>query len=292
MPKSERQRQKKADAKKRRGRELKAKGAKRDRMNQALDDFRRKAPMIKRFLKQRGHEWKFYDFLDSYADALRHEIAQAPKQCPSLLGVYEVEDDDYYTSDHGSLLASLGFSGLKQLFFNGKDVGEDYTAKDKKSNINGSTTAFRDDSDQLRTLVLIRKRVANVSTTDSKYVFKLFALFHELGHVTDWEQGIHLREGDVAVLDAEVYAHEFGLRKLMEGDYRAALSTVLPAFEGLQTANDFRKKVADRIVESDLFVECQECAKENWGDYLDAEDASETELLQAAGTLSELKKFC
>lgn len=278
MAKSERQHQKKADAKKRRERKRKAEQAKRAQLHETFADFRRKAPMIKQLLKQRGYEQKFYDFLDSYVEAFKREAAQAENDFPSLLGVHEVEDEEYYATDQSPLFARLGHSGLTQVFFIGTDVDEDYLARDRKSNINGTTIALRDEANQLKTLVLIRKRVANVSNTDIKCAFKLIALFHELGHVKDWEQGIHLKEGDVAILDAEVYAHEYALHKLMQGDYRAALNTYLPAFEGLQRETDYRKVVADRVVGSDIFVQCEECAKMNWSDHLDADDPSAAKL--------------
>ena len=286
MAKSERQRQKKADAKKRRDRKRKAKEDQRSHTNQTLADFRRQAPAIKQFLKQRGYEWKFYDYLDSYRDAFEREIGRALQKCPSLLGVHEVDDDDYFATNHDAILTKLGLAELRQVFFNGTDVANDYLAKDKKSNVNGVTVAYRDGEEELKTLVLIRKTVPNELNVEAKYALKLIALFHELGHVKDWEQGIHLKEGDVAVLDAEVYAHEFGLRKLMEGDYRAALNVLLPALEESQKTKDYRKKVADRIVGSDLFVKCQECAKENWSDYMDGEDVSAAELMR--GNFREL----
>ena len=77
MPKSERQRQKKADAKERRDRKRKTREAQRAQTNQTLAGFRRKAPMIKRLLKKLGHEWQFYDYLDSYRDAFDREKSKA-----------------------------------------------------------------------------------------------------------------------------------------------------------------------------------------------------------------------
>lgn len=291
MAKSDRQRQKKADAKRRQDRAHKLKQAERDKHKATLDDFRRKAPMIKRFLKQQGHEHRFYDFLDSYIDAFQREAGNAVKQFSSLLGVREVDDGQYYGGHDGTFAASLGYTGLTQVFVKTTDVGDEYLAEDRKSNVNGATVAFRDSVGSLRTLVMIRKTVPNVAVTEFKYAFKLIALFHELGHVGDWENAINLKDGDVAILEAEVYAHQYAMRRLLEGDYRQALSTYLSSLEELTKGDGYRKNVAARLVGSELFAECREFVKTTWHDYLNTEDATARDLLDAAGAASELMRF-
>ena len=288
MTKSDRQRQKKADAKKRSERKHQLRQVEREQYNATLAVFRRKAPVIKRFLKQQGHEQKFYDYLDSYIDAFRREASGALQRFPSLLGVHEVDDRDYYAADDGGLAGKLGYLGLTLIRFKTTDVDDDYLAEDRKSNVNGVTMAFRDQAGTLRTLVLIRKIVPNVLVTDIKYAFKLVALFHELGHVADWETGINLRDGDVAILDAEVYAHEYAMRRLMESDYRQALGTYLSALEKLTAGGDYRKAVADRLIGSELFVKCRECVKTTWSDHLSTDGLPPRELLEVAKALSAL----
>lgn len=291
MAKSERQRQKKVDAKRRRDRAHRMKQAQNNDTRATLQDFRRKAAMLKRFVKQRGHEQKFYDFLDSYTDAFYREAGNAVAQLSSLLGIHEVEDRRYYGDHDGAFAASLGYMGMTQVFVTPTDVGDEYLAADRKSNVNGATVAYRDNTGTLKTLVLIRKVVPNVTMTECKYAFKLIALFHELGHVGDWEQGVNLREGDVAIFDAEVYAHLHALRRLMEGDYRTAISCYLPALQKLTVADGYQKVVADRVVCSPLFAQCEEFAKTNWSDYLNTEGMTQGELTKAAGSLSELQQL-
>lgn len=291
MAKSEREKQKKADAKKRQEQKRRATKAKRTETQNTILSMRKNAAATKRILRQKGYDWKHYDFLDSHRDAFIQESQQAVKDHPSLLGVHEIEDKDYFEKDHGPLIASLGHTGLKQLFFHATDVGEDYTAEDRKSNMSGSTTAYHDESGNLRTLILIRKTVKGFPVTDMKYAVKLSALFHELGHVADWEQGIHFGKGDVSVLDAEAYAHEHSLWKLMEGNYRVALATLLTAILDLQKERDYRREVAARLAETELFMKCQECVKTNWSDYLDTEGMSATDLRRAIGSVSAMEKF-
>ena len=138
---------------------------------------------------------------------------------------------------------------------------------------------------------MIRKTVPNVAVTEFKYAFKLIALFHELGHVGDWENAINLKDGDVAILEAEVYAHQYAMRRLLEGDYRQALSTYLSSLEELTKGDGYRKNVAARLVGSELFAECREFVKTTWHDYLNTEDATARDLLDAAGAASELMRF-
>jgi hypothetical protein len=247
--------------------------------------------MVKRFLKQRGCEQKFYDYLDSYIDAFHREAGSAVEQFTSLLGVHEVDDQQYYASCDGTFVASVGYTGLTQIFVKTTDVGDEYLADDRKSNVNGATVAFRDISGSLKTIVMIRRTVPKVSVTDFKYAFKLIALFHELGHVGDWEKAINLKEGEVAILEAEVYAHEYAMRRLMEGDYRQALGTYLSALEKLTKGTGYRKTVADRLVGSELFGECRDFTKTTWHHHLNTEEATTRALLNAAGSLSEVMRF-
>ncbi len=273
MVKSERQRQKKADAKKRRERKRKINEAEKAKTRETFAYLRKNAPMMRRELRRKGCDWKFYDGLDSTVDALEREKHQALKGFPSLLGIHEVDDDEYYATEQGPLLERLGLSGLDPVLFNGADVDVDYLACDRKSNINGITTAFRDEAGELKTLVLLRNKVPGELDRESKCALKLIALFHEIGHVADWEQGVNLREGDISVLDAEVYANKYSLQRLMDGDYRGALGILLRALEKTRIGQDYRRAVADRLAESGVFAKCQDFAKAKWQDYLDADEA-------------------
>ena len=97
-------------------------------------------------------------------------------------------------------------------------------------------------------------------------------MFHEIGHVQDWERGVNLREGDVRIVDAEVYANEFSLTKLMEGDYRISLSAFLASIEELQEGADHERQIGQRLIATKLFEQSKECVSRNWHDYLDCED--------------------
>ena len=163
---------------------------------------------------------------------------------------------DHYHKDSTAIAVKYGYTGLTHVCFNLKGVDDDYLVEDRKSTINGATIAFREATSTLRTLVLIRRTVVNVSRSEFKYAFKLIALLHEIGHVKDWEQGVNLKEGDVAILDAEVFANEYALRKLMEGDYRVALNTFMGALEkvrgGRRLPEDHRRPAGGNRVVSDV----------------------------------------
>lgn len=281
MVQTNHRRQKKADRKKRQERVKKIKQTQRDQKLAQLADFKAKAPIVKRFLKRHGHERKFYDFMDSYVDAFHRECQQAYGQLPSLLGIYEVTDDDYYRKHDGAFAAKLGHPGLTQIFFTFTDVDEDeYTANDRKSNVNGVTIGYRNPAGELKTIILIRRMVPAASLREIKYAFKIVALFHEMGHVQDLEKGLHLREGCVVIVDAEVYANQYAMQRLLDGDYQQALSTFLSAVEKLTKGDGYQRVVADRLIASGLFADCQEAAKGLWSEHLTLDGLSNEEIME------------
>lgn len=285
MAQSERRRQKKADAKKRRERDHGRKRADRDKQTLAIDGLRRKAPMLKHHLGQQGYRQNFYDYLDSYRDAFYREAGNAVQRSSSIVGVHVVDDREYYGNQDGGFAGRLGYPGLTQIFVTLSDVGNEYRAADRKSNINGITEAYRDETGALKTLVLIRNIVPDVELTECKFAFKLMALLHELGHVEDWEQGINLKEGDVAILDAEVYAHRHAMRRLMDGDYRSTLGCYLSAFRALPAAESYKRAVGERVVCLPEFAQCEEYAKDNWFNHLSIDSTMSHEMLEAMKAL-------
>ncbi len=58
-------------------------------------------------------------------------------------------------------------------------------------------------------------------------MIKLVVLFHELGHVDDIETGTNYGRHTVDPLEAEIYAHHFACRALINGKYRIALGWYL-----------------------------------------------------------------
>jgi len=255
-------------------------------MNEQFADLRKNAPSIKRLLKHKGCEQKFYDYLDDYREEFKRIADKAREEHPSLLGVHEIDDADYYAEDRGGLLQKFGYAHLRQIFVKAMDVDQEYLEISRRGTITGSTIALRDEAGNVRTLVFIRKSIGQQAHPQMKYAFKIVALLHEIGHVTDWEEGINLREGEVKMIDAEVYAHEFALERLMEGDYRASLDTYLSGLEDLRKERGCQRTIAERLVQTPLVQRCRECVKTNWSDHLDASDLTAQELVGAMGSLS------
>lgn len=283
MAKSERKRQKKADAKRRRDRKHHQKQAVRREASKTIEDFRKQRPMVMATLKKRGHQQEFYDFLDSYSDAFDRDAKEAVEQYLSLLGVYQVDDDAYYGEHDGAFAEGLGHPGLGQIFFSATDVDDEYLSEDRKLKINGVTIAYRDQEGSLKTIVLIRKVVPKSVISESKHICKIIALHHELGHVKDWENGIHLSDKTAtALIEAEIFAHEHAMQQLMDRDYRLALSTYLSSLKEHSNGKGYLKVICERLVESELYARCEVIAATNWYDHLDSDDWSRSELMELA----------
>jgi len=109
--------------------------------------------------------------------------------------------------------------------------------------------------------------------------------------VTDWEEAINLREGDVYILDAEVYAHEYAMLQMLDGDYRVALSYYLDQLEMFHRGTGYQKTVSDRILGTELFKQCKQCSEEQWSDHLAVEGLTEAEAAEAAQWASALSKL-
>jgi hypothetical protein len=277
MAKSEWQRQKKSAAKKRKNRKREAKKSRHEKLLKHLSACRQIAPQIKQYLIQHGHGQKFYDFLDSYEDAFEQEVGRAKQECPTLLGIHELDDADYYGQEPHGVAAKLGYSGLTPIFFMTGDDEKQYLDHYKKADISGNTIAFKDEGGNLRTLILIRKSAGGRSNLRNKYALKIVALLHEIGHVKDREEGINFKvdNNKISIVDAEVFAHEYALHALLEGDYRESLKSYLAAFEKLRTSVGLDKIIALRLLESELFQRCKEHVKTNWLNYINPEELSQ-----------------
>jgi hypothetical protein len=270
MAKSERHRQRKAERKNRKEREKSVRRREYGDFLQQIASFRNRSVQIKQFLVQRGLGQKFYDYLDSYADAFQREVTHAKQEYPTLLDVHELDEADYYTQDVQHVIARLGYTGLKQLFVRADDLDEEYLASDRRSNISGYTVAFRNEQDDLRTIIFIRRSTGGGSNVLVKYALKIVALLHEIGHVKDWEQGINFgaNEDIRSIADAEVFAHEYALGALLEGDYRESLKMYLDALEKLSITSGLQKDIAIRLMESEVFRRCKDGVKLTWRDHI------------------------
>lgn len=220
-----------------------------ERLKATFDEFHRKGVYIKRVYRQRGVDLPFYDYYDSYYDEFARVVSQAKAAYRSLMDVVELEDRDYFEADRSALAP-----GMDQIFWHTEQEQNGYGtgSGSDESNINGYTNAFRDRDGRVRTLVVIRKSIPNSKPhREFKYILKLVALLHELGHVHDMEQQINFDHAAKTfdVIEAEVFAHLYSLRRMAEQNYYQCYTMLVDALKRYTTATNYLRDVATLTLE-------------------------------------------
>jgi hypothetical protein len=217
---------------------------------QSIRDFQRRAPAIKAALRKQGIELPFYDYLDSYPDEFRRIAAYAKAMYPRLLGVHEVERSVYeHIENHWR---DFGYEHLRQVFFNIDDAESEYLKRNKEANINGSMITFRDEHDGIHCAIVICKSVScSFEHSFYKYVVKIPALCHEIGHVHDLEHGSNfdVENEKLDVIEAEVSANLFALNLLAERNLQQSYNILANAMREAAGQTGYLGQVATKVVE-------------------------------------------
>lgn len=247
----------------------------------SINDFHAKAPYMKAILRQRGCDLPFYDFLDSYKDEFDKVVQLAMSEHHSLLGVYEVDDEVYANPERD--WSQFGHGKLQQIFFDIGDEFPDYGNRvEKQANLCGCMSAFLDSTNEMKTLILIRRSVSRTKlASDQKYAFKVAALLHEIGHITDLEQGInfdvHRKRFDV--VEAEVYANLYCLERLADRNLSVSFSMLYDALHDATKQPGYMAAVGMGVMER-----IPDYSLTEWNSFMDAPmTESEAKLIGAAG---------
>lgn len=169
----------------------------------------------------------FVDGRDSAAEALRREIKIAKADHPSLLGVFEYDYDPASPPTDSDRLRLAALSHMEQLVFSIDEGGHE---TGDESNVGGNTAYLRDRSGRVRTAVFLR-RAPGLDIEAMAYM-NLAILFHELGHVDDFERGAHIVIGqELDLVAAELYAHRHACRLLRNRGYKLSLAFWLDGIE-------------------------------------------------------------
>ena len=156
---------------------------------------------------------------DKYRNAFAAEVAAAMKCHPSIVLIERnVSAADWSLSDT-SLIERYRLGHLQHVTFEIDDGG--HTSGGAGS---GAVTLFFIDADGNKsTAILMRQKTS--PPTDSSAAIMLAILFHELGHVDDYEKGLSLRPGEpLDVVRSEFNAHMHCLRRLHLMNYQTALA--------------------------------------------------------------------
>lgn len=218
-------------------------------LRETFEMFRRTGPAIKDWCRKNGINLPFYEFYDSYYDEFQHIARQAMQSYPSLIAVTEVDDLAYFSQDRSAFSG-----GLTQIFWESEGVADGYAEQDRNVNINGLANGFKTADGALKTLVLIRRDVPGTKPhREFKYVLKVIALLHELGHIEDMEKEVNFdhKAKRFNMIEAEVYAHLYSLRRMAEWNYYHAYQMVVTGLreyaKGTTYLRDVSRITLDRL---------------------------------------------
>ncbi len=210
----------------------------------------------------------------SYEKEYQRVIRTAYKQHPSLLKIIECNDEEFYEMGTEMRLKHFDLEGYTEVALD--TIGEIDFSKDPTTSEEGKVneiwkrpegycvagfTSVIQFNKERRTIVFMRKETGGNGDTNVKAATKLSALFHELGHVDDFEKQINYSERTLNLVEAEVYAHHFACRKLVEGDYKILLGYFLHSLNELaKSDSEYVKVAASRVIASPEFVGYQNAA--------------------------------
>lgn len=205
-----------------------------------LIDPKRSPPWLKAYLKAKGCDLPFYDYLDSYEEEFQRIVALAKAEFPSLVHVRVINRDDGRC--HWSAAER---DGLTEIVFDGDEPDE------ALGFVSGRTECFADDQGVLRTLVwIVPSSNLSVQPNEAKYLFSIAPLLHEIGHVRDIERGIHfnIAAKTMSPVGADVSAHLFALETMAHRGLRQPYEIHLHGLNHAAAKDGNLAEVARRVL--------------------------------------------
>lgn len=220
-----------------------------ERENKQLREIRSNVLEKKAALKAKGCFLPFYDFLDSYEDEFKKVVAWARTEFRSLHDVFELLPDEMDND-----WKRLGLPGdWQQIFFKCDDEhAASYNDDDPNANLRGGAVGFLDFNNNLHTIIqVIKNPQFGKKHKEHKYAFKIPILFHEVGHVKDYEEKINFNhETKTAdLIEAEVFAHLFALKECYQRAYYISGDSWLASLMKHKDHTDYRGEVVRRVIE-------------------------------------------
>ena len=138
-------------------------------------------------------------FLGSYVDAYRRTSDTAVREHPSLVGIYECDDDIFYDPPVLRRFEWLSLGHLTPVILqsvnSSLNQGECCVGSHLKTQVGGHTYVLTDGNHRHTAILMRRDTGLTHSDRALAHMFKLASLFHELGHVSDFERGINYTYG-------------------------------------------------------------------------------------------------
>lgn len=153
-------------------------------------------------------------------DILRIAYERGRKDYPAILGIHECLPSTYRQPTN-TLLEKFGYGNWEQCFWDADDDEYLNYTNDGSGNFSGHVVLVEKD-DKQQTIVFLQRLSTSKQSTLRDQGLCFAELMHELGHVDDIVNGIHIkRDQHVDMSKAEEYAHWFALERLIEESDRA-----------------------------------------------------------------------
>ena len=201
---------------------------------------------------------RFLEGLDSYEKEYRKLLRQPLVK--GLLGVYELEDDEFYNLSADERLQRVGLHGCSAVYYDVEYDNQPTSAGKQLAAATACTSVVRDAKGRLRPAILMRKSFRSDASGDegeesrlqTRYAVKLLVLLHEQGHAQDIMLGTNYdhRAQKLDIIGAELFAHSFVCTQAKKRNYRLALGIYLGDLEQkLGSEAEYQRIVAKRFFE-------------------------------------------
>lgn len=222
-------------------------------------------------------EWndRFLDRLGSYATEFDRLRRRPPIR--SLVGIYELEDEEFYDLTTEQKLTALRLSGMSNLLYDCEYDNEAGTIGRTASGT-GYAAPLRVDGQGVRPIIFLRRRVEVDSGSDVDAgmrnevaaTTRLVVLLHELGHAEDIERGVNFDHATLKLdlVSAEAYAHRFACDFARMHNYRLAIRHYLGGIDNhLKSETEYVRLAAERFVETTDVAGLKVFADQVWSEH-------------------------
>ena len=202
------------------------------------------------------HSERFDPAKDKYVDTLAKAIKEEQYRHRSLLKIAEITPEQVSSP---TLLQDADLDEYTQILwdFNGNDKTAYFKKQGTgKALLGGVTNFLLGPNNEQRTVAFIW--MAKNGTDEVEAIIKLGLLYHEMGHVDDFEKGINIiADGEYDICESELYAHHYACRQLRAKNHRAVMSWYLGGLiENLLNSNIcLVQRVAKQFVASPAYRE-------------------------------------
>jgi hypothetical protein len=209
------------------------------------------------------------EFCGPYVPEYIRVCDEAKRTHPSLLAIVECDDAEFFEMDSAARIQHFGFAEFRLVIFEATgqiDFDSDPSTKDGRLNailrrpdgagLAGSMEVVTDGVSQRRTIVFMRRLTGTADgEPEVAHALKLTALLHEIGHITDFEQGLHFRDSTIDVVASEVFAHKYACNEMIRRKYLMPLGYYLDSLRKMaESESEYIKHAAKQVIASNDYI--------------------------------------